>query len=186
MSGKSRIEVILMPLAVAVVGALGTYLVTSQQQRSAEIRSMTQLETTRELARADQQLKVLELFAEKITSENSSERVLALSVLEAVDPQLAATLARSIAESESEGSPLKIAAQSVARKAIQEAVSGRYFMDSRRDRIVVVTHLEGDLFRVEETSGPSPWSGPPVSTAIDCAAERPSGIRRPIWSSRRS
>jgi len=168
--GKSRIEVVLMPLVIAVVGAVGTYLVTAQQQRSAEMRSeqqqrsaeimsRTQMETTKELARADQQLKVLELFAEKITSTNSSERILALSILEAVDPQLASTLARSIAESESEESPVKLAAQNVARKAIQEALSGTYFMDSGRDRIIVVTHLEGDEYRIEEQSGPSPWSG---------------------------
>ena len=54
---KSILEVVLMPSAIAIVGVLSTLVVTCQQQKSAET-----------LAAADRQVKILEIFADKITS----------------------------------------------------------------------------------------------------------------------
>ncbi len=76
---KSCIEVVLMPLAVALVGMFGTYFITSQQQESAETKAV-----------ADRQVKILEIFAEKITSSDESERIFALRLLGTVDNDLAA------------------------------------------------------------------------------------------------
>ena len=50
---KRWVEVALMPLVVAVVGTLGTYLLTSQQREAAEAR-----------AAADRQIKILEIVAD--------------------------------------------------------------------------------------------------------------------------
>ena len=48
---KKWVEVALMPLVIAVVGIMGTYLITNEQREAAEIR-----------ADADRQIKILDIF----------------------------------------------------------------------------------------------------------------------------
>ncbi len=103
---KSFMEIVLMPLVVAAVGVMGTYFLTQQQQSNALAK-----------ADADRQVKILEIFAEKITSPDERERILGLRLLEAVDPDLAAKLAHAVAEGEKEDSKVQQVAYQVARQA---------------------------------------------------------------------
>jgi len=50
---KSFIEVVLMPLVIALVGIGGTYFITTQQENNTTTMKDAQLESTRELADAD-------------------------------------------------------------------------------------------------------------------------------------
>ena len=67
-----------MPLVIAVVGIMGTYLVTSEQREAAKIR-----------ADADRQIKILDIFANKIISADVEERLLAARLTMAMDRDLA-------------------------------------------------------------------------------------------------
>jgi hypothetical protein len=103
---KNWVEIILMPLVVAGVGVLGTHFITQQQERN-----------SRAAADSDRQVKILEIFAEKVTSPDEKQRLLALRLLRAVDDGLAAKLASAVAEAEPEQSPLRQVATEVATEA---------------------------------------------------------------------
>lgn len=75
---KKWIEIILMPIVIAVVGIMGTYLISSEQREAAEIR-----------AEADRQIKILDIFANKIISAEEEERLLAARLTMALDSDLA-------------------------------------------------------------------------------------------------
>jgi hypothetical protein len=75
---KKWVEVALMPLVIAVVGIMGTYLVTSEQRETAKIR-----------ADADRQIKIIDIFANKIISADVEERLLAARLTMAMDSDLA-------------------------------------------------------------------------------------------------
>ncbi len=107
---KSWIEIILMPLVVALVGIVGTHLITVQQEKNA-----------REKAAADRQIKILEIFSQKITSKDQAERILALRLLTAVDGDLAAKLALAVSQTEPQKSEVRKVASSVAEEATARA-----------------------------------------------------------------
>ena len=109
---KSIAEVILMPLAIAFVGVLSTFVVTCQQQESAET-----------LAAADRQVKILEIFADKITSTEEAERIFALRLLDTLDNELAAKLAHAVSENESEPPKIRRAAGQIVAEAGARASS---------------------------------------------------------------
>ncbi|MDF2180224.1 hypothetical protein P2G88_18365 [Aliiglaciecola sp. CAU 1673] len=106
MDTRKWIEVILMPLAVALVGILGTYLVTEQQDR-----------TSATLANSDRQIKILEIFADKVTSSDDKERLLAINLLGALDNELAEKLAQAVVDSEPGQTQVKQAAMRLAALA---------------------------------------------------------------------
>ena len=114
---KSWIELVLMPLAVTIVGTVGTYFVTQQQEKNAQIMSQSQLASTRQMAAADRQVKILEIFSEKITSNEQSQRILALRLLKAVDDDLAEKLAVAVSELEPKKSEVRRVAKEVAKEA---------------------------------------------------------------------
>jgi flagellar basal body-associated protein FliL len=66
---KTWIEIILMPLVIALVGVLGTHWITKEQEVSALAASKAQIESAKEAAKADRQIKLLEIFSEKIASD---------------------------------------------------------------------------------------------------------------------
>jgi len=74
---KNRVEIILMPLVVACVGILGTLFITQQQERNSLAK-----------ADSDRQVKILEIFAEKVKSPDEGQRLLSLKLLRAVDDGL--------------------------------------------------------------------------------------------------
>lgn len=103
---KSWIEVFLMPLVIAGVGILGTHLVTQQQSENAQNK-----------ADSDRQVKILEIFAEKITSKDEKQRLLAIRLLRVLDDELAGKLASAVAETETDESKVKEVATKVADAA---------------------------------------------------------------------
>jgi len=118
---KSFIEVVLMPLVIALVGIGGTYFLTTQQGKNAKTSKDAQLESTRELAEADRQVKILEIFAEKVASNDQQERILALRLLDALDPALAEKLASAVVAAEPEESEVRKVADEVALEASAKA-----------------------------------------------------------------
>lgn len=105
-TSKSWIEVIIMPVVIAGVGLVGTYFITQQQEANAIAK-----------ADSDRQIKILEIFAEKITHNDLNQRLLAIKLLRSLDQDLAERLAIAVAEIEPESSVTKIAAETVAREA---------------------------------------------------------------------
>ena len=103
-----------MPLVVALVGIMGTYLITGQQAESARRASEAQIAAAREAAIADRQIKVLDIFGEKIASKEPSERILALNILMSVEPDLGGKLAKAVGDTE-KNPEVKERAQEVAR-----------------------------------------------------------------------
>lgn len=87
MGKKSIWEIMLTPLAVSVVGVVGTWLVTN-----------TQIESSNTLAEAQQKIKIIEIFSDKITERDETERTLAIKVLAAIDPDLGEKIASAIAD----------------------------------------------------------------------------------------
>lgn len=118
--GKRWTQIVIMPVVVAVVGIGGTWLVTDQQHkntvlltqqqnRTAELARKAQIESAQETAAADRQIKVLEIFVEKIQSPEPTQREFALRILTAVDGQLAARLASAVLETETTTSVRNVA-----------------------------------------------------------------------------
>jgi hypothetical protein len=111
-------EVLITPIVIAVVGALGTFVVTREQDRhaselkDAEIRSarqisdaqlqsskeivLAQLANAKDAARSAQEVKLLEIFAQQIASNDEVVRLAAVRLLGAVDAELGAKLARGL------------------------------------------------------------------------------------------
>lgn len=116
---RSTLEVFLMPVVVVLVGTMGTLVISSRQQESSERLGQTQLQAAREMAAADRQVQVLNLFAEKLASDDEGDKVVALCLLKAVDSELAQKLAAAVYEGEPSSSEVKRAAED----AIQEAAS---------------------------------------------------------------
>lgn len=82
-----------MPIVVAVVGIIGTYLITHEQRQAAELR-----------AEADRQIKILDIFADKIVSAEEEERLLAARLTMAMDNELALKI-MTVFDLEAEQSP---------------------------------------------------------------------------------
>lgn len=117
MAEKSAVEIVLMPIVVAVVGFFGTYFITREQELSAQAARQAQIESARELAEADRHVKILDIFAEKITSPDETQKVLALKMLRAVEPELAEKLASAVSEVALPQSVVKKAAQQVVQES---------------------------------------------------------------------
>jgi hypothetical protein len=131
---KGIAEVIVMPLVVAVVGIAGTYFITRQQEESARTLSQAQLVSTRELAAADHQIKILEIFSAKVMSSNQEERLFALRLLKAMDPDLAEKLATAVREGEPPNSVVGKVAEEVAQDAASRAsLSPRIYIHIRSE-----------------------------------------------------
>lgn len=110
--GKRWIEVILMPLAVALVGTLGTYFVTSEQRKSAEIR-----------AAADRQIRIIEIFADKYTSNNEQERLLAIALTGTLDVELSSKILTAIDVQNERSAAVKQAIDSLTQQVIASRVA---------------------------------------------------------------
>jgi len=121
MAEKSQIEIFLMPLVVAAVGALATYLITQQQIKSTSALQEAQRKQTQENAKLEQQIKILEIFSKNIVSQQVLEKKIALNVLNALlDSELATKLATAVSDAESKQSTEKTV-QQVADRVVEEA-----------------------------------------------------------------
>ena len=117
---KGLLEIVLMPLVVAVVGALATYFVTKQQIRSADLLSRTQLRSAAEQSKAEQKVKILQIFGEKITSERPEDRELAIRILSTIDSELAVKISSAILQNEAEDVNVRKAAQEVRTNSVSD------------------------------------------------------------------
>lgn len=109
-------EIVLLPIVIALVGVIGTYLITNQQIKSSRLLSQTQLESAEKLNRSSQQIKIIEIFSEKITSNDIREREIAIRILSALDLDPANKLIRAIAQTESEDTIVRSIARSIIRQ----------------------------------------------------------------------
>jgi hypothetical protein len=126
-SKKSIFELLLLPVVVTIVGSISTYMITQQQLKSAELVSKTQLESTERTTRSDQQIKIIQIFSDKITSKDIREREIAVRILKALDTSLALKLISSIAETNSEDPSVKQVAQSLEEQLTDVDNSRSYF-----------------------------------------------------------
>jgi len=147
---KSWIEVGLMPLVVAVVGIVGAHLITRQQEENARTLSDAQLSSARELAAADRQVKILEIFAEKVTSPDQGERMLALRLLRSVDGDLAQKLATAVLEGEPVESEVRKVADEIAQEGAARArLLPRIYVHIRSEANRLAARSVGEDLRVQ-------------------------------------
>lgn len=118
---KNWTEIFLMPIVLAFVGIAGTYLITQEQESSTLIARDAQIKSAKEQAAAERQIKVLDIFAERVTSPDTNQRILALKMLRAVEPELAGKLALAVSETEAPKSEVKRVAQQVAIESTARA-----------------------------------------------------------------
>jgi hypothetical protein len=111
---KSLVEVTLMPLVVAVLGICGTYVITSYQSEHSRLLVEAQIRSEERRGRTEQQLKILEIFAERIVSKDVDDRQAAIRILTVLDGDLAERLATAIADDKNESPEVRILAKSVA------------------------------------------------------------------------
>ncbi len=119
---KSWLDVILMPLVVAFVGGLGTYLITQQQEMNAIERSKAQIQSAVQLADADRQVKILEIFAAKITDPDPGSRIMALRMLRVLNKDLAEQLSEAVKGVETDSG-----VKAIASKIVEES-RRRYYL----------------------------------------------------------
>jgi len=128
MDNKRWWEIILMPLVIAVLGSGATFFITKTQidssekialaeRDSAERRAAAERDSAEKRARLDRQLKLLEIFNAKITSGNVREAQLAIQLLQLVDPDVAAQLAKAVASDQSADPGVRQQAVRVAEQA---------------------------------------------------------------------
>lgn len=109
---KSILEIVLMPLVIAVVGIMGTWFVTDAQNKMTkqltaeqswreERMAERQLNQAKEESNANRQLKLLEIFGDKINSPNIADQKFALDLLKLVDPDLAQSLTKLVEQGKS-------------------------------------------------------------------------------------
>jgi hypothetical protein len=111
------LEILIVPVVVALVGILGTFFINTQLENSAKARADADREIAEKRAKADQHIKILEIFAEKVSSNSESQRTLALRLLSALDAELEEKIAKAVYNSESKQSILKNVASQVAEDA---------------------------------------------------------------------
>ena len=117
---KSTLEVVLMPLVVALVGVVGTAIISIYQVKStsmladaereaADILTHTEIRATEKLAEAemaaanikahmDQEIKILDIFSHNITSGEPEKQEYGLKLLRALAPDLHEKLASAVVE----------------------------------------------------------------------------------------
>jgi hypothetical protein len=100
------LEILFAPVVIALVGTLGTYFINDRLEDAATKR-----------AEADRQIKILEMFADKVNSNDETQQRLALNLLTVLDPKLA----KDIADAVSVSSPNQSAVKKVALQVAEDA-----------------------------------------------------------------
>jgi hypothetical protein len=90
------IEKLLIPITIAVVGGYGSYIISHAQIKSAEKIADAQISCQEKNTKSDQQIKVLDIFFEKITVGTSEDRRYAIKILSFVTPDLAKKLSEAV------------------------------------------------------------------------------------------
>jgi hypothetical protein len=117
------LEILFAPLVIALVGILGTYFINSKLDESAAKR-----------AQADQQIKILEMFSDKISSNDVLQRQLAIRLLNTLlDKDLAGKIAIAVYDSEPNQSILKKEASQVADASARDLNLPRIFIQIKKE-----------------------------------------------------
>lgn len=111
---KNWVEIFLLPLVIAGVGTFGTYFITQQQEANAQVNAASDRQIAKDNADSDRQIKILEIFSDKITHRDENQRLLALELLRVLDDDLAGKLASAVAKAEKEGSSVRKVATKLA------------------------------------------------------------------------
>jgi len=110
-------QILLTPVVVAGVGIVGTYSITTYQIKSADTIAKANLESAERKARADYQLKILEIFNQRITSKEPREREIAVRLLSSLEPDLGHKIAEAVADNPLESDDVRSAARTVAESS---------------------------------------------------------------------
>lgn len=116
---KSILEIVLMPLVIAIVGIVSSITIVIYEIKNSEKLGKAQLKAATEQAKSDREIKIIEIFAEKIVSKDEGERTLALRILEVIDSEIAKDLATVVVNNEPENSVIKHVAEIEVSKATQ-------------------------------------------------------------------
>ncbi len=137
---KRTLEILITPLAIALVGSISTYFITKYQTESsnrlaqAQLKSSvtiasSQLESQEKRAEIEQRINALKIFSENFKLDDPKQRKLGLQILAAVDKNLANELASAVTEIETDEKTNR-----EARKIIEET-----------KKIIALIQVEGRL-----------------------------------------
>ena len=112
---------------IAVGGGIATFVVAYFQSESTTEIKKAQIESAERISaaerdsaekrfRAEQQVKILEIFGEKFFSDDAKEKELAVKMLAAVDSGLASSLAGIIAKDTKESEQVRTAARVISQR----------------------------------------------------------------------
>jgi len=132
-------------LVICLVGTFSTHFITQQNIKStekinaanieiAERRNQANLQAAekqaeanrqaaRKLAEAERELKILDIFSDKISSQNDKERETAVRILEAVSQDLAYKISNAILQVEEESNTVKLAAEELKQETLESLKS---------------------------------------------------------------
>lgn len=139
---RSMLEIILMPLVIALVGLLGTMMVTNQQNKSAEIQMQASIVSTEKTVKSDQKIKILQIFSEKILSENIEDREFAIKLLGVLDNDLADKIASVITQSET----IDTTTRKIAEE-FKKTLKGNYIVIGSYYKLIDAQHFASELER---------------------------------------
>ena len=123
---KSWMEIVLIPIVIAIVGTVSTYLITKLQSENTARTIQAQINSSERIAQAqiqrgkiEQQIKILDIFSEKILSDDDKQRILALKLLRVVDQDLAIALTGVVADDKTESKTVRKAARKELEKRLK-------------------------------------------------------------------
>ena len=116
---KSILEIVLMPLVIAAVGAIGTMYITQAQLNSTERIAVMQRAQAMEQSDSSRQLKLIEIFGDKITSSNIEDKKLAIGLLRLIDPTLGENLTKLVLEEQKAAPEIREFARDELQRRIQ-------------------------------------------------------------------
>ena len=130
MKPKNILEVVLMPLVIALLGILGTFVITNVQQEYTKGLADAEIQRADRLAEAERlraekefamtmQVKLLEIFGERMVTGDLQERKNALLLLRAVDPNFAEPLTHALLQTSSTEPELRALAESELKRRIE-------------------------------------------------------------------
>jgi len=167
---KSLLEMVVMPITVSLISIVGavyltqqqnknTVYLTTQQNNSLTFQRRVEFDNAKALADGERQIKILELFAAKITSPNPREQKLALQLLGVMEPELSEDLTKAL-KSEGDHSQIQMWVQEAATRASQRVVmSPVYRVDDDPKHPINVRHSIGSRYEVEDIMWAWPWAG---------------------------
>ena len=82
---KSKLEIVLMPIVIALIGVIATASISIVQLSSAEKQAEATRASAERMALAEQQLKILDLIKDKIFSNSEKDKKLAVQLVNGRD-----------------------------------------------------------------------------------------------------